>query len=131
MFGYSPMMNFTPSIVRKQGFLPGIPPPPGGVQAYCPPIRGQFCPPQPSGPLPMAMVQAPRYSNTVEKHANWNVCYLCGFDVADGHISMTCPFHIQRPTHNVNFTRHNADHYINMGHPCSTKNQHKLMLPPM
>jgi hypothetical protein len=39
-FGYSPTMNFPPSIVRKQGFPPGIPPPPGGVQAYYSPTLG-------------------------------------------------------------------------------------------
>ncbi len=121
-FGYSPMMNFPPSVVGKQGFPPGIPPPPEGVQAYQSPIGGIFHPPQPGGPPPIVMVQAPQYSNTVKKHANWNVCYSCGFDVANGHTSMTCPFHMHKLTPDVNFTCHNANQYIIMGHPCSTKN---------
>jgi hypothetical protein len=30
---------------------------------------------------------APMYSNILKAYANWNVCFLCGFDVEDGHTS--------------------------------------------
>ena len=68
------------------------------------------------------------YSNTVKRYSNWNACYSCGFDVADGHTSMTCPFHLRRPSHDVNFTRHNAQQYIDLGHPCSTRGRHKTQM---
>ena len=28
---------------------------------------------------------APMYLNILKRYANWNVCFLCGFDVEDGH----------------------------------------------
>ncbi len=77
-----------------------------------------------------AVVQAPPYSNTVKCFTNWNVCYSCGFNVEDGHTSMTCPYHLRKPSHDVNFSRRNAQQYINMGHPCSTHNRHKTTMPP-
>ena len=51
---------------------------------------------------------APAYSNIVKRHANMNVCFLCGFDVEDGHNSSTCPMQWRRPNHQVGFTRANA-----------------------
>ena len=33
---------------------------------------------------------APMYSNILKVYANWNVCFLCGLDVEDGHTSKTC-----------------------------------------
>jgi hypothetical protein len=30
---------------------------------------------------------APMYSNILKVYANWNVCFLCGFDVENGHTS--------------------------------------------
>ena len=68
------------------------------------------------------------FSNTVKRYHNWNACYSCGFDVADGHTSMTCPFHLCRPSHDVNFTCQNAQQYINLGHPCSTRGRHKTQM---
>jgi hypothetical protein len=70
-------------------------------------------------------IQQQPYSNITKHYSNWKVCYSFGFDVPESHTSMTCPMHLRRPTHNVNFTCRNAQQYINMGHPCSTKNQHK------
>lgn len=29
--------------------------------------------------------------NPIKRFNNWNYCYLCGFDVEDGHTSQTCP----------------------------------------
>jgi hypothetical protein len=76
-----------------------------------------------------ANIQQQLYSNVTKRHANWNICYSCSFDVPESHTSMTCPMHLHRPTHEVNFTRQNAQQYFNMGHPCSTKNMHKNRLP--
>jgi hypothetical protein len=45
------------------------------------------------------------FSNILKQYANWNACYLCGFDVPDGHTSMTCPTNMQKPLHNVYFTQ--------------------------
>jgi hypothetical protein len=59
--------------------------------AYRPPIRGQ------------SMVQAPPYSTSKKQYANWNICYSYGFDVADGHTSMMCPFHMHKPGHDMIF----------------------------
>jgi hypothetical protein len=44
------------------------------------------------------------FSNLVKLYANWNACYLCGFDVPNGHTSMTCPTNLHKPPHNVYFT---------------------------
>jgi hypothetical protein len=65
----------------------------------------------------------------VKRFANWNVCYSCGFDVADGHNSMSCPAHLRKATHDIYFVRDNAAQYIEMGHPCSTCNMHKTTFP--
>ncbi len=93
---------------------------------YCPAPGHQFCPPLPGGGPPVAMVQALPYSNTVKHHANWNVCYSCGFIIANGHTSITCPFHMRKPMHDINFSRQDAQQYIDMGHPCSRGWDHKI-----
>ena len=77
---------------------------PGGVPPYHPPLTrgGGFCAPYraigppgfPDGATQLgarAQNEQPPYSNTVKRYANWNACYSCGFDVADGHTSMSCP----------------------------------------
>jgi hypothetical protein len=46
--------------------------------------------------------------NPVKIQNNWNVCYLCGFDIEDGHTSMTCHLDWRKPTHYVTFMRSNA-----------------------
>ncbi len=76
----------TPCLLHGRGpqpyRVPGMPrmPPPGFGPA-------PFIAPQ------MQQHQQP-FSNMVKHHANWNVCYSCGFDVADGHTSMSCPAHL-------------------------------------
>jgi hypothetical protein len=78
--------------------------PPGFATGRGPPIRsitagrapGYMGPPTTGGgyyaPPPQAQhVQAPPYLNPTKKFANWNACYFCGFDVAEGHTSQTCP----------------------------------------
>jgi hypothetical protein len=101
---------------RAPGYM-GPPPATGGGD-YAPPPQAQ-------------QVQAPPYSNLMKKYANWNACYSCGFDVADGHTSQTCPQHLRKPDHNCYFTRKNAQQYVDAGYGCSTKNRHKTVFPQM
>ena len=65
---------------------------------------------------------APMYSNKLKVYANWNVCFLCGFDVEDGHTSKTCPALWRRANHQVGFDRTNASQNI-------LKVMHKSQLP--
>jgi hypothetical protein len=67
--------------------------------------------------------------NPVKIHNNWNVCYSCGFDVEDGHTSMTCHLEWRKPTHDVTFTRGNAQQKLAQGCGACTKGMHKTMLP--
>jgi hypothetical protein len=47
---------------------------------------------------------APPYLNLMKRFANWNACYSCGFDVAEGHTSQTCPQYLRKPDHDSYFT---------------------------
>jgi hypothetical protein len=72
------------------------------------------------------------FLNKLKQYANWNACYLYGFDVSNGHTSMTCPTNLQRLLHNIYFTRQNVQQYISLGNPCCTKkNRHKMQMPGM
>jgi hypothetical protein len=61
---------------------------PGGFGGIPPYVDG---PPAAVVPPTGARVNAPFQSNTTKKYANWNVCWLRGFNVEDGHTSATCP----------------------------------------
>jgi hypothetical protein len=92
---------------------------------------GQQGPPQYRGPAGVqGTIQQP-FSNVTKRYANWNACYSCGFDVADGHTSMSCPAHLRKATHDIYFNRQNAQQYIDLGHPCSARNRHKSQFPGM
>jgi hypothetical protein len=67
--------------------------------------------------------------NVNKFYGNWNACYLCGFDIEDGHTSMTCPRDWRKPIHIEAFTRANAQSYIAAGYDCCTKRMHKTVLP--
>ena len=71
----------------------------------------------------------PFQSNLVKVHNNWNVCYSCGFDVEDGHDSMTCHMDWRKPGHDVYFTRANAQQKLNAGCNACTRGMHKSILP--
>jgi hypothetical protein len=74
--------------------------------------------------------QQPRtanFSNIYKRYNNWNVCYSCGFDVEDGHTSMTCPF--WKAFHQMGFRKENAQQYIAAGHAPCIKGMHKSVLP--
>jgi hypothetical protein len=99
-----------------QGGFGGIPPFVNGPPAAVVPPTG-------------AWVNAPFQSNTTKKYANWNVCWLCGFEVEDGHTLATCPTHWRKTDHQVGFTRSNAQQWINQGYAPCTKGMHKNKLP--
>jgi hypothetical protein len=125
VFG-TPAGGVPPTVGGPSGFggpssFPQHVSPPTGLQAHCPPQGKSYRPTTP-------IIAAP-FSNTVKRFSNWNFCYSCGFDVEEGHTSMTCPFYLRKPGHDVNFSRQNSQQYIDLGYPCSTKNCHKTMLP--
>jgi hypothetical protein len=69
----------------------------------------------------------PDFSNIYKVHNNWNVCFRCGFDIEDGHTSITCPF--KRWNHQDLFTRKNSQQFIAAGYDPCTKGMHKTVLP--
>jgi hypothetical protein len=71
----------------------------------------------------------PPHSNIVKMYANWNVCFLCGFDIEEGHTSQTCPAHWCKMNHQEGFTRKNSRQWINAGYGPCTKGMHKLQFP--
>jgi hypothetical protein len=76
-----------------------------------------------------APAHRPFQSNLIKSHNNWNVCYLCGFDVEDGYTSNTCHMDWRKPTHDVTFTRENAQFKLSQGCNACTRGMHKTMLP--
>jgi hypothetical protein len=98
---------------------------PGGSGGI-PPFIGS--PPGAVVPPTGARVNAPFQSNLTKKHANWNVCWSCGFDVEDGHMSAMCPTHWCKTDHQVGFTLENAQQWINLGYAPCTKGMHKTKL---
>ena len=90
----------------------GIPIAPGGV-----------------GLVGQPATQAAAYSNITKMFANWNVCYTCGFDIKDGHTSVTFPRGWRKPTHQEGFNWNNAQAYIDAGWKPSTKGRHKMQFP--
>jgi hypothetical protein len=67
--------------------------------------------------------------NVYKVHKNWNVCFLCGFNVKDGHTSKTCPVHWHKMNHQNAYTCKNAQQFISAGYEPSTKGMHKMVLP--
>ena len=65
--------------------------------------------------------------NIYKRFNNWNVCFLCGFDIENGHTSTTCPF--KKANHQMSFTRKNAQQFIAAGYDPCTKGIHKSVLP--
>ena len=82
-------------------------------------------PPRPGGNNPPATLPL----NFVKRFANNNMCYSCGFDVEDGHTSVTCPQEWQKTNHQEAYTRENAQGYIAAGWDACTKRKHKNLFP--
>jgi hypothetical protein len=77
----------------------------------------------------IANVSTPTHSNIRKQNNNWNVRYSCGFGIEDGYTLMTCPMGWRKHTHNVTFTRNNAQIFLAGGSKACTKGMHKTMLP--
>jgi hypothetical protein len=64
-------------------------------------------------------------SNVYKWYNNWNVCFLCGFDIENNHTSTTCPF--CKMNHQQAYACKNAQQLIAAGYdPCTMKKQEKL-----
>jgi len=85
-----------PLTVGRAPEYTGLPPAAGGGY-YAPPPQTQ---------------QPPPYSNLMKCFANWNACYSCGFDVAEGLTSQSCPQYLRKPDHHNYFNRQNVQQYI-------------------
>jgi hypothetical protein len=95
---------------------------------------GMFAPPYPFGGTGLFLLAAKTTTSTkapspIKHFANWNTCFSCGFDVADGQTLATCPFKWRKPNHLVGYTRENAATYVAYGP--STKGQHKTQFPAL
>jgi hypothetical protein len=127
------------------GFRPGVRYSPVGKLPPAAPHMAPACRAPPTAPAegryaaPMgynvpgvanANIQQP-YSNVTKRYPNWNICYSCGFNITSSHTSMSCPMHLCRSSHDVDFIQQNAQQYITLGHQCSIKNRHKTWLPNM
>ena len=113
---------------RPPAFIPSAFAPQGGTNGRQP---GPPLYRSPTGIQGPAQIHQQPFSNVMKRYANWNACYSCGFDVADGHTSMSCPAHLRKATHDIYFNHQNAQQYIDLGHPCSTRNRHKTQFPNM
>ncbi len=52
----------------------------------------------------------PDFSNVYKWYNNWNVCFLCGFNLENDHMSTMCPF--CKMNHQQAYTRKNAQQFI-------------------
>jgi hypothetical protein len=112
-------------------FPPTYAPPAGGggtMFGYAPP--GGAPPPRYAPPASRQPQEQLPFSNIVKRYANWNACYTCGFNVPDGHTSMSCQAQ-RKAGHDVYFTRQNAQQYIDAGRNCSTRFHHRTQFPAM
>ena len=107
--------NTAPAYVATYG---AVPPPAPTTYGAIPPPAAQTQAPKPA---------AAAYSNTTKTFNNWEMCYSCGWDVEEGHNSMTCQN--RKTGHQVGCTRANAPQYIAASHWCSKKAMHKVNLP--
>ncbi len=67
------------------------------------------------------------FSNIYKIHNNRNVCCSCGFNIKDGHTSITRP--LKRWNHQDLFTHRNTQQFIAAGYNPCTKGMHKTVLP--
>ena len=86
-------------------------------------------PPGGAGTVGQPATQAGAFSNLTKAFANWNVCSTCGFDIKDGHTSVTCPHAWRKANHQEGFNRNNAQAYLNAGWKPSTKGIYKTKFP--
>jgi hypothetical protein len=99
------MLTIPGQIIPHGGSIAQIPPPLGVQQQTC----------------------NPYFSNVYKWYNNWNVCFSCGFDIENGHTSITCPF--WKMNHQQVYTCKNAQQFIAAGYDPCTKGMHKTILP--
>ena len=108
-----------------RGHGPGQKPPP---QIQYPTIGGTgIIPYIPAGFQPHCHQCNPNFLNVANVFANQNVCFLCGFDVEDGHTSATCVN--KKVGRQDRFTSSNYTQYERANHPFFRKGMHKTMYP--
>ena len=97
-----------------------------GGHGYGPPTAA---PPPYAGAIPPAPTWRGGTStpNPNKQYNNWNMFYLCGYDVPIWHTSATCDN--RKHGHQVGCTRANVEQYTTRGHYVSTKVAHKVNLP--
>jgi hypothetical protein len=106
--------NVIPPILGNGGGPPGgfhggpagVPPPyraPLAMTGGYYPMGGYGVPPGPSGVHPRQANAQPPYSNVVKHFSHWNACYLCGFNIVNGHTSMLCLPHLCKSMHQIGF----------------------------
>ncbi len=110
----APRTPFAGYLARQGGMDAGI------VPAFVPGVPGVGA---------AARNMAPMYSNIVKRYSNMNVCFSCGFDVENGHTSLTCPQAWRRANHQEAYNWSNAQQYIDAGYDACTKAKHKTQLP--
>ncbi len=81
----------------------------------------------PAGIQPPVLQPAPHFSKIIKVFANQNVCFLCGFNVEDLHMSIMC--NCRKPGHQDGFTRSNYMEYAHANYPFCRKAMHKTMYP--
>ena len=102
-----------------------------GGQGGLPPIVGGHG----GGVAPFAQQNVPHnavsmmFSTIIKWYVNWNICYSCGFDVEDGHMSRTCPAPWRHVNHQEGYIHANSEQYIAAGYDVCTKAMHKSQLP--
>ncbi len=105
--------------MRAAGLVPALPGqivPFGRVGVQIPPFQGGQQRPQ-----------NPNFSNIYKRLNNWNVCFSYGFNIEDGHTSLTCPF--KKANHQTLYVRKNAQQFIAAGYNPYTRGMHKTVLP--
>jgi hypothetical protein len=111
--------------MRMKGAAPAVPPPFPSGGGMMPSMHSGMQMPTHHGGQQRA--QNPEFSNIYKRFNNWNVCFLCGFDVEDGHTSLTCPF--KKANHQTSFVWENAQQFIAAGYDPCTQGMHKTVLP--
>jgi hypothetical protein len=90
---------------------------------------GPFAPPNLGGGTGPFGSQPQFQNNPINRYANWNACFSCGFDVEDGHTSATCPTFLRKHNPQVEYTCDNVAAYA--AYEPYTKGRHKMQLPNM
>ena len=90
------------------------------------PSTGNIPPPGPN----LNATYTPNRGNTPPNpqkwYNNWNYCYTCGFDIKQGHTSLTCAY--PNAHHQPACTQNNVDQYAALGHRPSLRARHKINL---